>query len=89
MTGGEDVDTFILQPEGGTDLILNFQLEQDILGLSGLTFEEIEIVQGGEQTDQTFIDILDSGERLAVLDGIQADQLQRYHFFPVTDTSMG
>jgi|GEM_PF-718004 len=81
LTGGEDTDTFILQPEGGTDLILNFQLEQDILGLSGLTFEEIAIVQGGEQTNQTFIDILNSGERLAVLDGIQADQLQHYHFF--------
>ncbi len=85
LTGGNDADTFVLQPEGGTDLILNFQLEQDILGLSGLTFAEIEIVQDIVQTDRSFIDILDGGERLAILEGIQADDLQAYHFFPITN----
>ena len=85
LTGGDDSDTFVLREGYGTDYIFNFQLEQDFIGLMGLTFEEIEIYPDEDVSDRAIIGVIETGERLAILEGIEFSDLKRYHFFPVTE----
>ncbi|MGE5659141.1 MAG: hypothetical protein ACM37W_21315 [Actinomycetota bacterium] len=70
LFGGEGRDTFALAENGGRDIILDFQLGQDLLGLAGnLTFNQLTISQLGNAATIT---VTRTGEVLAVLNGVAA-----------------
>ena len=58
---------FVLALGEGTDTILDYGVGEDLIGLVGLTFEDLTIGQSGD--DAT---ISSSGEVLAVLAGVDA-----------------
>ncbi|MEM9219285.1 MAG: Calx-beta domain-containing protein [Cyanobacteria bacterium P01_F01_bin.150] len=81
LIGGADSDTFVLQKGHGTDVIRDFTIGEDVirlqgrLGLGPLRFRNLSIQQQG---DQTLINA--RGETLAILQGIQASQLDQTSF---------
>ena len=77
LTGGSGEDLFALAAGDGTDTITDFIIDEDVIGLiGGLSFEELEIVQGtGAQTTDTLISLAATDELLAVLSGVQATTL--------------
>ena len=85
LSGGSDSDTFILQAGAGLDLIQNFQLGKDFLGLVDLAFEDIEIILDPDLTDWAVVNVIETGERLAILDGIEVDDFMNYQVSPVSD----
>ena len=69
--GKAGCDTFVLHEGHGYSHILDFQDGVDVIGLtSGLTFEDLDIVQQG---NDSLIRI--DGYKLAVVKSIQAEQL--------------
>ncbi|NEQ77568.1 MAG: calcium-binding protein [Okeania sp. SIO2C9] len=92
LTGGEGFDNFVLQrqnqpPTGDqdinqADLITDFNLEQDAIGLlGGITFEELNIFQGSnELADSTIIQDTVTGEFLAILSGVNSSELTEDQF---------
>ncbi|NET77107.1 hypothetical protein [Okeania sp. SIO1F9] len=82
LHGGSGSDTFVLQQNAGSDSIYNFQVDDDFFELIDLTFEELEIAKETESSDNTVIRVLDSGEQLAFVEGVKADELTGFHFFP-------
>lgn len=71
LIGGKDKDTFVLMPEGMSDIIEDFEHKKDYLGLTdGLTFEQLTI---GQADSNTVISITESGETLAVLNNVESD----------------
>lgn len=80
LRGGIGNDTFVLQDSQGTDVIADFNSQQDQIGLAGdLTFEQLAIAQGqGSSANNTIISAL--GQDLALLIGIQASSLNSAHF---------
>ncbi|MCT7951973.1 M10 family metallopeptidase C-terminal domain-containing protein [Ancylothrix sp. C2] len=84
LTGGPGVDTFIYSPgDGGlnvwdADVITDFTLGEDTIGLSsGLTIQRIRFLADGADT---LIQIIDSGEFLTRLQGIQPATLTANDF---------
>ncbi|MBE9182013.1 PQQ-dependent sugar dehydrogenase [Oculatella sp. LEGE 06141] len=76
LSGGLGRDRFILQRGAGRDRILDYQVGRDQLGLSGnLRFENLDILQRG---NNTLIRV--GNDALAVLNGINASQIQRTDF---------
>ncbi|ABW28072.1 alkaline phosphatase [Acaryochloris marina] len=77
LTGGSGEDLFALAASDGTDTITDFLIGEDVVGLiGGLSFEQLEIVQGtGTQTADTLISVAETDELLAVLSGVQATTL--------------
>ncbi|WP_050857540.1 esterase-like activity of phytase family protein [Acaryochloris sp. CCMEE 5410] len=77
LTGGSGEDLFALAAGDGTDTITDFLIGEDVIGLiGGLSFEQLEIVQGtGAQTADTLISVVETDELLAVLSGVQATTL--------------
>ncbi|NET61404.1 MAG: calcium-binding protein, partial [Symploca sp. SIO2E6] len=82
LEGGSGSDIFVLTAQSGLDIISDFEITFDLLGLSGeLTFNDLLITQGtGAQINDTLIKIQDSGELLAILSGVQADGITSGHF---------
>lgn len=79
LGGGQD--TIVLVSGNGIDKINNFQVGQTLMGLSGgLTFGSLNIVQDGKNT---LIEIADSGEDLARLNGVQASTINSSSFVSV------
>ncbi|WP_293151876.1 hypothetical protein [Okeania sp. SIO2C9] len=71
-----------MQQGAGYDSIYNFQVDDDFFELIDLSFEELEITEETESSDNAVISVLDSGEQLAVVEGVKADELTGFHFFP-------
>ena len=76
---GSGSDVFVLELSGGTDTIFNFNVGQDLIGLSGgLTFDQLLIAQGTSNNGNGFFtSIIDknSGELLASLNGVQTNTI--------------
>lgn len=74
LTGSTGEDLFALAAGDGTDTITDFVFDEDVIGLiGGLSFEQLDIVQGaGAQTADTLISVAETDELLAVLSGVQA-----------------
>ena len=77
-SAGSGSDTFVLAAGEGTDTILDFEVGIDFIGLSGLSFGQLEIVQAGQDAAIQFAD-----ETLAQLTGIMASDLTTSSFVPV------
>jgi Ca2+-binding RTX toxin-like protein len=76
LGGGQD--TVILAQGNGLDTIYNFQLGQSFLGLSGgLTFNDLNITQ---VTGATLVEIAATGEDLARLSGVKANNITADNF---------
>ncbi|GGA31610.1 hypothetical protein [Okeania sp. KiyG1] len=82
LHGGSGSDTFVLQQNAGYDSIYNFQVDDDFFELIDLTFEDLEIAEETESSDNAVISVLDSGEQLAFVEGVNADELTGFYFFP-------
>ncbi|NJK41331.1 MAG: hypothetical protein HC934_08230 [Acaryochloridaceae cyanobacterium SU_2_1] len=60
----------------GTDQVTDFNFEDVLALLGGLTFEQLSIVQGvGGQAQDTLISLTDAEDVLAILKGVQADTI--------------
>jgi hypothetical protein len=76
LFGGSDRDTFVLAEGEGSDTIVDFNISEDFIGLTGgLSFGQISITQSG---NNTVIGI--ENETLAVLNGVNANLLQQSAF---------
>ena len=76
FSGGSGSDTFILAINEGTDTIVDFQDDADLIGLAnGLTFGQLSITQDGKNT---LISVED--ETLAMLKGMNANLLTEADF---------
>ncbi|MFB2893915.1 SBBP repeat-containing protein [Aerosakkonemataceae cyanobacterium BLCC-F50] len=77
LVGGNGSDRFVLSAKG-SELISDFQVGVDLLGLSGgLTFPQLSIVQS---ENNTLIRLLGSNELLATLKGITANSITQSNF---------
>jgi Ca2+-binding RTX toxin-like protein len=76
LSGGQGRDIFAVAVGSGADIIKDFAIAQDFLGLTdGLDFTQLTIQQGtGNQQKDTLIS-LTNGELLATLTGIQSNSL--------------
>lgn len=76
LMGGEGQDVFVLRPDGGENLIQDFTVGEDIIGLSqGLTLESITWVQGGENA------LIQEGDQtLAILNQVDSASLSPENF---------
>ncbi|MEG4442404.1 M10 family metallopeptidase [Microcoleus sp. AT9_B5] len=78
---GVGVDGIVLEPDGGTDTILDFAPGVDWLVLvDGLTFEQLSIVPSGNDTE---IRIGSTGQVLALLTGMALSSIGESDFFVV------
>jgi Ca2+-binding RTX toxin-like protein len=77
LTGSDGKDVFVLDPKG-LAVITDFQDGKDLIGLDGLTFKGIDIIQ---KRSTTFIQ--NGDEVIAKLNGIDAEQLTRGDFVNV------
>ncbi|MDX2231718.1 MAG: choice-of-anchor I family protein [Leptolyngbyaceae cyanobacterium bins.349] len=82
LTGGYGSDTFVLAATSGTDTLTNFNVDDDLLQLTGgLTFGQLSITQGtGAIANDTLIQLSATKEVLAVLSGVQANTLTINNF---------
>lgn len=80
LIGGGGSDLFVLSANQGIATISDFNIsQQDEIGLTGVTFEQLAITQGtGINANNTAISIL--GQDIAVLTGIQATSLNSSNF---------
>ncbi|MGB7891373.1 MAG: calcium-binding protein, partial [Microcoleus sp.] len=87
LLGGSGRDLFVLTPAQGSDVISDFRKGEDLLSLAGgLTFTQLSISQGTdgqEASPTTFIRISNSGELLAVLNGVQASAIAPSDFVQI------
>ena len=80
LIGGAGKDTFVLDPLRGTDVVVDFEDGQDLLGLAGgLTFAQLSI-SGGSGVTQ--IRLTSTNELLASLTGAQVS-LTSSDFIPI------
>jgi Ca2+-binding RTX toxin-like protein len=90
LTGDLGADTFVFAPgDGGSsveqaDLITDFELEIDRIGLIDLTFEQLNF----QAVSDTSSAITTGGEFLASLDGVGVDEIQNPDFFVPIDESI-
>ncbi|MBD2463033.1 hypothetical protein H6G89_18510 [Oscillatoria sp. FACHB-1407] len=76
LVGGLGRDVFVLEKGIGSDVIRDFQVGQDSLGLGqGLSFNRLDITQSGRNTIISF-----GSDRLATLVGIQVNQVTSNQF---------
>jgi Ca2+-binding RTX toxin-like protein len=67
LVGGGGSDRFILSAGSGADTIVDFAVDADLFVLSGLTFDQLSIVQNN---GSAAISIANSGELLATVNGV-------------------
>ena len=72
---GQGADTFILAAGEGTDTIVDFEVGTDLIGLDGLTFEQLTL---GQSSDAAVISF--GEEELALLSGVAASALTETSF---------
>ena len=79
LIGGKNDDIFVLIPNTGLDIIKDFRKGKDIFGLQftprfgkELTLEQLAITQG---TKGATIKIAETGEVLALVEGVSADRI--------------
>jgi predicted extracellular nuclease len=73
---GSGRDTFVLAAGEGFDQIENFAVRQDRIELGGLSFADITIAQGtGADANNTLISVTSTGDLLASLIGVQANNV--------------
>ncbi|MFB2968178.1 Calx-beta domain-containing protein, partial [Aerosakkonema sp. BLCC-F183] len=78
LRGGSESDRFFFSPGYGTDTILDFEDNIDLLELGGnLSYSELTIKEG---SGETFISITKTGEILVTLKGISANLIDRQDF---------
>lgn len=84
LSGDEGNDRFVIAAGAGTDLIEDFQIGTDTIGLAdGLTLTDIAIVQGsGSNASNTLISLTGTGEVLATLIGVQFSTVMPIDFVP-------
>lgn len=71
FSGGQGADTFVLAVGEGTDIIVDFEIGEDFIGLAdNLTFSQLIITQQGQNTL-----IESAGEILAIANNVAADEL--------------
>ncbi|NEQ40033.1 MAG: hypothetical protein F6K40_28840, partial [Okeania sp. SIO3I5] len=81
LTGGGGDDLFIYSEGDGTDVVIDFELGNDLFGLSGgLTFDDLTIQDAGANTE---VKVTSTDEVLAVLEGVVADDITSAHFTTV------
>ncbi|NEP61517.1 MAG: tetratricopeptide repeat protein [Symploca sp. SIO2G7] len=82
LMGGSGSDLFVLTPEESVNTILDFNVAEDLIGLSGgLTYEQLEISYGiDSENNYTLIKDQQTGKVLAILQGIEANALTSEHF---------
>ena len=75
FSGGQGSDIFVLAAGEGTDIIVDFEVGMDFIGLTnGLTFEQLTFVGN---------DILFGAETLAMLNGVETSSLVAADFLPI------
>jgi len=85
--GGAGRDIFVLSSGTDGDVVLDFAIDQDKLGLtSELNFQNLTITQGtGVQANDTLIRIANTNEILALLIGVSANSITSNLFATVGD----
>lgn len=87
LLGGSGRDLFLLTPAQGSDIVSDFRKGEDLLSLAdGLTFAQLSISQstdGQNASPATLIRIANSGEILAVLNGVQASTIAPSDFVQI------
>lgn len=83
LVGGEGSDRFLLIAETGTDIIADFEPSLDRFVLASLTFNQLNITTVDQQTQ---IQVINSGEILATIPGITADQIGEESFSSLSET---
>ncbi len=88
FSGGSGSDLFVFGNGDGTDLITDFDITEDMIGLveGELTFEELSITNSDMGA---MISVIESGETLAVLQDVHADELTEELFMVTPDVSFG
>lgn len=83
LVGGNGSDLFILNSSQGVDIITDFEITQDSIGLAdNLTFAQLTITQGiDSNSNDTLISFL--GEVVAIISGIQATTLASNNFISI------
>ena len=83
---GSGSDLFVFGNGDGTDTIVDFEVGTDRIGLveGELTFAELTLTQEGSNT---LLGVANSGETLAILNGVQASGLTESSFEIVADVS--
>jgi Ca2+-binding RTX toxin-like protein len=78
LTGGSGNDIFVLKTGQGFDVIADFTVGQDLMGLSGgLSFGQLAITQN---TQGTIIKNVLTGEELGVMIGVSANAITSANF---------
>nr|WP_277876478.1 DUF4347 domain-containing protein [Trichocoleus sp. FACHB-40] len=76
LTGGAGRDTFVLAKGEGSDMITDFRVGEDLIGLAGgLSLGQVSITQ---RSTQTVITNNSNGELLAALNNVNAATFQSY-----------
>ncbi|MEZ2233373.1 choice-of-anchor L domain-containing protein [Microcoleus sp.] len=87
LLGGGGRDLFFLTSGQGSDTVYDFRKGEDLLSLAGgLTFAQLSIshsTNGQDASPTTFIRIANSGELLAVLNGVQASAIAPSDFVQI------
>ncbi|MGL5195611.1 MAG: hypothetical protein ACRC8Y_18670, partial [Chroococcales cyanobacterium] len=79
LVGGPGSDRFVIRPNAGTDLIVDFTDGEDLIGLAeGLAFENLTLTQGDTGTL-----IYDGNNLLAILNGVDVSLMGQEDFFSV------
>jgi hypothetical protein len=70
LIGGAGIDHFLLSVNSGIDMIADFEAGKDLLMLAnGLTFEQLNV---NETSGATLIQLVETGEIIAALNGVSA-----------------
>ncbi|MBD0309808.1 MAG: hemolysin-type calcium-binding protein, partial [Microcoleus sp. T1-bin1] len=70
LIGGAGIDRFLLSANSGIDIIADFEGGKDLLMLAnGLTFEQLNVT---ENNGATLIQLVQTGEIIAALNGVSA-----------------
>jgi hypothetical protein len=81
LTGGSGNDIFVLNSGQGFDVIADFTVGQDLIGLSGgLSFDQLAITQN---TQGTLIKNILTGEELGVMIGVSANAITSANFLVI------
>ncbi|MBV6622956.1 MAG: serine hydrolase [Rivularia sp. (in: Bacteria)] len=77
LNGGVGKDVFVLKLNEGTDKIVDFKVDDDLIDISGLGvgFEDIDITQNGQNTLIAF-----DGSDIAILQNLNSDSLSVDNF---------
>jgi broad specificity phosphatase PhoE len=86
FSGGNGADLFVFGNGDGTDLIIDFDPMQDMIGLveGELTFEDIEII---DSNGSAAINVMSTGETLAVIESVAPSALTEELFMVTPDVS--